>query len=95
MIFLLITEQTFTHAKWLSVKYINFMFRTNHVALHSFAIFGASLIDVLASLVGAYKTDGFDGRMVTDEVHSYNNKWKKIILLSAHRIWIIMWSKYL
>lgn len=53
------------------------MLRTNHVALHSFAIFGASLIDILASLVGAYKTDGFDGRMVTDEVHSYNSTWGK------------------
>lgn len=71
------------------------MLRTNHVALHSFAIFGASLIDILASLVGAYETDGFDGRMVTDEVHSYNSTWGKIILLSAHRILNVMWLKYL
>lgn len=56
------------------------MFKTNHVALHSLAIFGASLIDVLASLVGANETDGFDGRMVTDEVHSYNNTWKNKII---------------
>lgn len=60
------------------------MLRTNHVALHSFAIFGASLIDILASLVGAYKTDGFDGRMVTDEVHSYNNTWKKKLFCYLH-----------
>lgn len=71
MVLLFINE--LSHAIWFSVKCINFIFKTNHVALHSLAIFGASLIDVLASLVGADETDGFDGGMVTDEVHSYKN----------------------
>lgn len=70
------------------------MRRTNHVALDSLAIFGASLIDILASLVGAYETDGFYGRMVTDEVYSCNNtdtETHKSIDISA--IWILMHPK--
>lgn len=42
-----------------------------HVGLHPLAILGAPLIDVLSSLVGAYKADGLNGWMVTDEVHRY------------------------
>lgn len=42
-----------------------------HVGLHSLAVLGPLLVDVLASRVGAHKADGFDGRMVTDEVHRY------------------------
>lgn len=42
-----------------------------HVGLHSLAVLGPPLVDVLASRVGAHKADGFDGRMVTDEVHRY------------------------
>lgn len=42
-----------------------------HVGLHSLAILGAPLIDVLSSLVGAHKADGLDGWMVTDEVYRY------------------------
>jgi len=46
-----------------------------HVGLHSLAILGTSLIDVLSRLVGSHKADGFDGWMVTDKVHRYT--WKK------------------
>lgn len=47
-----------------------------HVGLHSLAILWAPLVDVLSSLVGAHKTDGFDGRVVTDEVYRCTNKEK-------------------
>lgn len=42
-----------------------------HVGLHSLAVLGPPLVDVFPSRVGAHKADGFDGRMVTDEVHRY------------------------
>lgn len=42
-----------------------------HVGLHSLAVLGATLVDVLSSLVGSNEADGFDGRMVADEVHGY------------------------
>lgn len=42
-----------------------------HVRLHSLAILGAPLIDVLSSLVRAHKADGLDGWVATDEVHRY------------------------
>ena len=40
-----------------------------HVGLHSLAVLGSPLVDVLSGRVGAHKADGFDGRVVTDEVH--------------------------
>lgn len=51
--------------------------RTNHVGLHSLAIFRASLIDVLSCLVGAHKANCFYSRVITDEVHSCKNKQGK------------------
>ncbi len=42
-----------------------------HVGLHSLAVLGSPLIDVLSSRIGAHKANSFNGWMVTDEVHSY------------------------
>lgn len=42
-----------------------------HIGLHSLSVLGPTLVDVLPCRVGAHKADGFDGRMVTDEVHRY------------------------
>ena len=50
-----------------------------HVGLHSLAVLGAPLIDVLSSRVGAHKADGFDGRMVADEVHRYVKTKNRIV----------------
>lgn len=62
------------------------MIRTNHVTLNSFAIFRASLIYVLSSLVRAHKTDGFYVRMVTDEIYSYNKEVKKYIVIVSQKL---------
>lgn len=45
--------------------------RLYHVGLHPLAVFGPPLVDVLSGRVGAHEADGFDGRVVTDEVHHY------------------------
>lgn len=50
------------------------LFHTHHVGLHSFAIFGAPLINVLARLIGANEADSLDGRMVTNKIHSCGGK---------------------
>ena len=50
-----------------------------HVGLHSLAVLGAPLVDVLSSLVGSDEADGFDGRIVTDEVHGYVKIQKDIV----------------
>lgn len=42
-----------------------------HVGLHPLAVLGSALVDVLSSLVGAHEANGFNGWMVTDEVHRY------------------------
>lgn len=42
-----------------------------HIGLHSLAVLGPPLVDVLPCRVGAHKADGLDGWVVTDEVHRY------------------------
>lgn len=59
-----------------------------HVGLHPLAILGPALVDVLSSLVGSHEADGFDGGMVTDEVHSctkHTNGYCKFSLVSSVR----------
>lgn len=56
---------------------------THHVGLHSLAIFRASLINILPSLIRANKADRLDGWIVTDEIHSCGKKtqWQPCINL--------------
>lgn len=59
------------------------MAQTHHVGLYSLAIFRSPLIDVLSGLVRAHKADRLDGRMITDEVDSWERAGQGFILHTA------------
>ena len=55
---------------WLTVRHDDCVVLRSQVRLDTFATCTASLVNVLASAIAAYKADSFDGRMVADGVDS-------------------------